>query len=407
MSGSVDRGFVRLLGQMDFVRRETGMKPLPGRPDLAWATLPESPEQPRLYEDVLLAADHEQPPPLGLQVLFQPTPNGIYDIEWLAETGGELEAGAPLVRGYRVPDGLPFTQPAPFPLRPTELCVKRNDRAVAGDPILRCEVPSLALDLAPVRALVEEMQMQLAQAVNTGFKGILAAEGQGGHIAKSVTPVAVELQPELGEEALLDQVVESLGAQEIDDGDVVVLSESIFAIAQGRLFPLEILYALDPKTTDDEGREDALPKVREHVPDVDADDLICADALPQRSPPQATAGMRDPNGAAHRLAELVGERLGRRVDVVISDTDTGLEVRRTLIGCVTIAATPLGATGGLVLYECMRVASAAEFCRGSSRRVPIVVCHPHERRASREGVGEARGYPGRLDLARERLVGYA
>lgn len=407
MSSSVDKRFVRLLGRMDFVRRETGLKSLPDRADFEWGALPASPERPELYEEVHLADDHEQPAPLGLQVLFRPTPAGIYDVQWLAKAGGGLDAGAPVVRGYRVPDGLPFTQRAAFPLRVTELCVKRNDRAVAGDPILRCEIPSVSLDLTPVRALVEEMQMQLAQAVNTGFKGLLAAEGQGGHIAKSVMPVAVELQPERGEEALLDQAARALAEHDLHDGDVVVVSESLFAIAQGRLFPLEILYELDPKTTDDDGREDALMKIREHVPDVDVDDLLCADALPHLSPPQATAGMRDPNRVAHKLAKLLHEKLGRRVDVVITDTDTGLEVRRTLIGCITIASTPLGATGGLVLYECMRVASAAEFCRGSSRGIPMVVCRPHERRATREGVGEARGYAGRLDLSRERLVGYA
>ena len=61
-------------------------------------------------------------------------------------------------------------------------------------------------------------------------------------------------------------------------------------------------------------------------------------------------------------------------DVVVSDTDTGTEVRETLIGCITVGATPLGATAGLVLYECMRVAAATELCRGFAwypdRRVP-------------------------------------
>jgi hypothetical protein len=93
--------------------------------------------------------------------------------------------------------------------------------------------------------------------------------------------------------------------------------------------------------------------------------------------------------------------------VVVSDTDTGLDVREELIRAITIGATPLGATGGLVIYECMRVANAAEFTRGSSRGIPIVICKPHPRCAERGGAGDHRGYPGRLDARRERLLGFA
>ena len=59
------------------------------------------------------------------------------------------------------------------------------------------------------------------------------------------------------------------------------------------------------------------------------------------------------------------------------------------------------------MYECMRVANAAEFVRGSSRGIPLVLCKPHPRRRRREGLGEHRGYAGRLDAKRERLLGYA
>lgn len=407
MTSTIDKEFVRLLGRIDFVQRETGLGQLPERDGFQWSRLPESPERPELYEDVRIAEDHEQPEPLTLQVLFQPEPNGIYDLQWIVDQGAVVAAGEPVVRGYRVSDGLSFTQLAAFPMQIASRSVRRNDRAVRGDEILTCQVPSLALDFQPAYRQMKALQIELAQAVNAAFKGLVAAEGQGGHIAKSVIPISEKLHPERGEESLLDEIVAALPGADLRSGDVVVVSESLFAIAQGRLFPLEVLYQFDPKTTDMESREDILELVKQYVPDVTLDDLLCADALPELSPPQATAGARDPNGIAYRLAQLIQERHERCCDVVVSDTDTGLEVRETLIGCPTVNSTPLGATGGLVIYECMRVANAAEFCRGASRGIGVVICRPHERRAERGGVGEPRGYQGRLDLGRERLIGYA
>jgi F420-0:gamma-glutamyl ligase len=298
-------------------------------------------------------------------------------------------------------------QAAILPMRVRVPYVAVDDSIENGVVILLAEIPSLAsvpLAVAPDR---DDRLMQLAQAVNTTFKGLVAVEGQGGHIAKSVIPIKTRLQPESGEESLLGEIVESLSSADLRDGDVVVVSESLFAIAQGRLFPLKILYECDPKTTDDAGREIALARIQEFVPDTDMADLLCADALPEQSPPMATAGMRDPNGVAFDLAERLRNGLGRRCDIVISDTDTGLEVRKMLIGCITIGSTPLGATGGLVLYECMRVASAAEFCRGASRGIPVVICRPHQRRAARPNIGQPRGYAGRLSFERERLIGYS
>jgi F420-0:gamma-glutamyl ligase len=342
--------------------------------------------------------------PLRARLSFQPDDEETYEIVWLAPAGAELAAGEEVVRARRG-DGGQFSQAAPFALRVAETFPRR--RAVKGDPLLRCEVPSIELEAGPLVDLARDAQMQLAQAVNAAFKGLVALDGQGGHIAKSAMPVRRRLHPEQGEPRLLDQIVAALAELELIDGDVIVVSESLFAIAQGRLFPLELLYEMDPKTMAPPQRLRLLERIREHVPDVVEEDLVCADALPHLSPPRATAGMRDPNSAAHRLASAVRERLGPRCDVVISDTDTGLEVREPLIGCITISSTPLGATAGLILYECLRVACAAEFCRGSSRGIPIVVCRPHERRVAREKMGEPRGYRGRLDFAREGLIGYA
>ena len=92
----------------------------------------------------------------------------------------------------------------------------------------------------------------------------------------------------------------------------------------------------------------------------------------------------------------------RKVDVIISDTDTGLDVRSPLIGCITIAATPLGATAGVNLYEAMRCSTAAEFVRGHDKRIPIVICIPAERRKKRDGIGLKRSYDGALHISKEK-----
>jgi len=67
--------------------------------------------------------------------------------------------------------------------------------------------------------------------------------------------------------------------------------------------------------------------------------------------------------------DLSGERRVCRCDRVGHGHRT--RCPRALIGCVTIAATPLGATAGLNLYGAMRCATAAEFVRGHTRRVRL------------------------------------
>ena len=403
MSG--DRDLRRALGRLDFLPEHETM---PARDPFTWLAPSAGDAAVELHERVVVAEDHEQPASVAICVLFEPDPEGIYDVEWIVDAPSDVQAGETLARCYRVSDGLPFEQRAPVRLRVLERCVRRNDRVVRGDALVRCAIPSVALDMAPFRALAFDLLLDFSQAVNAAFKGCMGALGQGGQIASTVTPVQVELHPERGEDELIGEIVDALSAARLADGDVVVASERLFSIAQGRLFPLDLLQQFDPKTTDREGRADLAALVRRWVPDVTPEDLLCADSLASwPGGPMATAGVRDPNGVAHRLTLAIEARLGVRCDAVVSDTDTGTEVRETLIGCVTVGATPLGATAGLVIYECMRVASAAELCRGSSRGIPIVVCRPHQRRMARGGVGRHRGYEGRLDVARERLVGFA
>jgi hypothetical protein len=375
---------------------------------LEWKQLPETEEYPDYDADVRVPADYEQPVPLRLQILFGPDPDGIYDLEWVATRDSRLAAGDPLVVAYRASDGHPFIQNAPFALTITKPLVVRNRRAIRGDALVEATVPTLAFAEEPIREIVRELQMELAQAVNAAIKGYMGAIGQSGQIVEHIVPVRVTLHPTEGYTSLIDQIANSLNGADLVDSDVVVISEKVISIAQARLFPLELLYECDPKTTDREGRKDLLLKAREYVPDVSLDDLLLSDSLLEwHDGPKATAGVRNPNRVAYEIARAIHERHGVLTDVVIADTDTGLDVREELINCITIGATPLGSTAGITIYECMRAANAAEFCRGSSRGIPIVICRPHLRCTRRNGIGAFRGYDGRLDADRERLLGYA
>lgn len=380
----------------------------PGSPFPEWQPIVESENLP-IYDEFVKPPEHgTQPAPLTLRLLARPIYKGVYDVEWVARPGTYLGRGDVVSRLYRVSDGLLDEQAAAIDAEVGRHFVSRNSKVIAGDPIVELHVPQLAFADAPMDALVSGRVMELALAVNAVVKGYMGSIGQGGAVTDSVDPVRVQLPTEHGVDRLIHEVVRALENQNLRDGDIIVISEKPFTIAQGRLFPLQLLYDHDPKTRDREARGDLLALARQHVPSLDLDDLLLSDSLPDHpSGPKASAGMRECNEIAARVADVVSADLGRRCDVVVSDTDTGLDVRETLINRITLGATPLGATAGLVLYECMRVANAAEFARGSHKGVPIVVCRPHPRRVRREGVGEYRGYKGRLNGANEALTAFA
>jgi F420-0:gamma-glutamyl ligase len=400
--------FLKLLGDIDFVSDQLGDFRVPPKEFRGWAQLAE-PDTQSIYDEFLMPPQPgEQAEPLTLQTLCRPAVPGVYDVEWLAPPGTSVAAGDAFATLFRVSDGLRDDQRALFPGVVRRHLVQRNDKVIAGSRLVDLELPSLAFPEALVNSRVQESLRDFALAVNAVVKGYMGAAGQSGNITKSVIPVSAKLDCESGEEALLQEIVQSLQGCDLRNGDIVVSCEKIFAIAQGRLFPRELIEHTDPKTCDRAGRAELLRLVRAHVPDVDDGDLICADFVTgPGGEPMATAGVRNPNEVAVRLSRLLRDSLGVSCDVVISDTDTGLDVRETLIGTITLGATPLGATAGLVLYECMRIANAAEFCRGTDRNIPLVICRPHERRVNRPGLGDFRGYHGRLDARREALTAYA
>ncbi|MCC7142205.1 MAG: hypothetical protein IT349_08910 [Candidatus Eisenbacteria bacterium] len=245
---------------------------------------------------------------------------------------------------------------------------------------------------------------EMAIAVNAAFKGLLGSQGQSGHICASTEPISIQLQLQKGWDSVVAQVAEAVAGR-VRDGDVVVLAEKVVAASQGRLAPRSIILEPDPKTVAEERLAELAREweARLGFP-VTPLHLLLADEFDDD---QATVGALDHNCACANLATAITQSSGKRVDVIISDTDTGIDTRRPLIATLTIAATPLGATAGLNLYEAMRCAVAAEFVRGHNRGIPVVLCVPAERRRGRASIGLPRPYPGALDASREPGLTYA
>jgi hypothetical protein len=237
---------------------------------------------------------------------------------------------------------------------------------------------------------------ELAIATNAAFKGLLGSLGQSGHVCASTRALVKSLNIEIGWTALcalLAKLVDGL----VDDGDTIVIADKLVAVAQGRIGPARVLSEPDPKTISHEQRASLAQRYQDELGILISPlHLLLAD---QYSGNRATLGALDHNQAAYDLAQSIACQCGRNVDVIVSDTDTGLDVRAPLIGCVTIGATPLGATAGLTLYEAMRCAVAAEFVRGHTRNIPVVICVPAERCRDRPRIGQVRGYPGALHIS--------
>jgi hypothetical protein len=249
---------------------------------------------------------------------------------------------------------------------------------------------------------------EIAIAVNAVVKGLLGSMGQSGHVCQRTIPVACWYDTSSGYASLCDQIARSVEGH-VQSGDIVVVADKIVGLAQGRIGPAEILTSPDPKTVDAPTRA-ALAARWQRVcgfPITPLHLLLADEFADPRHGPAAALGCLDHNAAAAEIAGRVRTTTSVVVDVVISDTDTGLDVRSPLINTVTFGATPLGATAGLTLYEAMRCACAAEFERGHDKGFAVVICRPARRCADRPRTGEHRGYGGALDAHHEDGLTYA
>lgn len=245
---------------------------------------------------------------------------------------------------------------------------------------------------------------ELALAVNAAFKGLLGSLGQSGHVCARTRFIERTMDLKKGWDGVCLDIAQLLQGH-LDDGDIVVVADKVVAAAQGRIGPRRILENPDPKTIDPSNLPELAARYEAELGfPVWPLHLLLAD---EYEGDRATLGVLDHNQSAWDLADRISSICGQIVDVVISDTDTGLDVRSPLIGCITIAATPLGASAGLTLYEAMRCAVAAEFVRGHTKKIPVVICQPADRCRQRRNIGQARPYRGALHISKESGITYA
>lgn len=261
----------------------------------------------------------------------------------------------------------------------------------------------------PIHATRSDEFWEIAIAVNAALKGLLGHLGQSGHVCQRTAPIVQWLDTQHGTAGFVASCANAIRAAGVIDGDVVVVAEKPLALAQGRVAPRTVFEGLDPKKLDGDGRARLAQRVSEQTDlVVDGDELIRADwYVDAAGIPSVTLGSIEQNEFCAAVAAAVAIDGGPSIDVVVSDTDTGLDVRMPIIGTLTLGATPLGSTAGLTLYETMRCAVAAEFTRGHDLGIGIVWCTPADRCRDREGRGQPRGYGGMLDRNREAGLTYA
>jgi F420-0:gamma-glutamyl ligase len=252
---------------------------------------------------------------------------------------------------------------------------------------------------------VDEKLWNLTIATHSVVKGLLGAMGMGGGFSEPVIGIKQRLYPERGYEDLKKQIISAIKTDgcELKQGDVVAISEKIFAVSQNRLIPFSWILERDPFKISLKQRVKMAKEVEKIIkaPVNEADLRLSDTYIAENKKKMATVGVYNPNRVAYEVARLIKQEFNVDLDVIIKDTDVGADACETVIGCFTVGATPIGATRGLCLYECMRCTMNAEFVMGHNKGIPIVVCRPCERDNKRKYMGEFRGYDGRLDYEKE------
>lgn len=231
--------------------------------------------------------------------------------------------------------------------------------------------------------------------MNAVLRGIVSANGAGGGITGEVISVPVELAV-TSYEALLRSAAHAV-RETLQDGDVVVLTSSIVALAQGRVVPFGSIPKNSgmrneiPALMTTAALEDCAKRIadRYRLP-CTVKDVLLSDSFVRDGETVLLLAPERPNDVAFDVATEVRRDCAVTCDVVIKDSDAGL-VGAVIIGHPTLVATPLGSTKGLSILESMRVAAAAEARMGKRNRIPIVVCRPANAVVrDRLGIGQRR-----------------
>jgi F420-0:gamma-glutamyl ligase len=220
--------------------------------------------------------------------------------------------------------------------------------------------------------------------LNAVLRGIVSAHGSGGGITGEVIPVRTHLHI-VSYEQLVADVVKAVSHAGITDGDVLIITSSVIAHAQGRIVPAGAI----PKET---GCRDRTPhlmsdtKRQEYARSISvteqlacsALDVLLSDTALLKGDERILLAPERPNDVAYDIASSLLRARSIRCDVVVKDSDAGT-CGGAIIGHSTLVATPLGATKGLSILDAMRVAAAAEVLMGKTNGIPLVLCRPANR----------------------------
>lgn len=234
----------------------------------------------------------------------------------------------------------------------------------------------------------------LGDIVNYSLKGLIAALGKGVGITKSVRPISFYVS----EDNNLDDFVNAIiSTNLLKEGDIIVIPSKVVAMLEKRFVYNLTIENYNKCVTDFHFAKKTL-KMADKDPFTKRDQIGLDKIDPARG-----LGVRypkDPNLSAYKIAEAIKNKIGIKIDVVISDSDSGGRKGIKLIGCPTIIATPIGATKGLRLFYCMRVAVAAEVTWNNVENLPVLLIQPYQASRLRKNVGEFR-YKGFLNAQRE------
>lgn len=231
---------------------------------------------------------------------------------------------------------------------------------------------------------------------HSAFRALQANEEQGGQVAASAVPIQCHIYRDEG----LQVFVDALKSQDLENGDTVVIADKTVAIATNRVIPRYFLGDRDPKFLSAQERRDLVCSIKENynVP-LHSRNILMIDFINDE---EASLGAFNHNQLCYEISKGIYEKYKKIVDVVISDSDTGVDQGQPLIGFPTVGSTPLGSTAGLSVYETLRVSVLAEYVRGHSKHIPMVICKPSKRNRVRENIGSRRIYPGMIHISLEK-----
>lgn len=234
----------------------------------------------------------------------------------------------------------------------------------------------------------------LGEVTNYSLKGIIAAIGKGTGVTKTIEPIYFHVD----EHDSIKDFVKTLAATNLlENRDIIVIPSKVVSILEKRW-----VYGITIENYSRCINDFIFAKKTLRFPDrkpLTEKDQVGLDKID----PKRKLGVRypaDPNRSAYSIAKEIKRILNINIDVILSDSDSGSRKGLTLINCPTILATPIGATKGLRLFYCMRVAVAAEATRNNVKDNPVLLIKPYQATRLRAGIGQMR-YPGFLNGDKE------